>query len=341
MNKWTLSNKQLFLFLFIIQTGTIFITLQTRVIKAAEQNAWIVFTLVSFLHFLLLIIFNKYYKYFQLNKLEKWLYQIYWYVVVIIFLGTIDFILIVWVFPLTPHFIVIGIIVFISFYANISKYAVPLNISVILIPFIILFLGVLFLAVPDLIWTNLFPIGHIDKDQWIVGTKESLNAFIGLEAFLLLRPFVQDKREIKTKQILYYQLALTLFFLFTIIFTILFFPLEELKVIPVAIMFLLKSQDVTFVERLDLFFTYIWMMWSIITVSLFMFLGIHLYKTMHKPQLKFTVFIHLVIFICPIFLLSRDILKKANDLLVYGHLIFGILLPLFILFKGWRNSLRE
>ena len=313
MNKWTLSNKQLFLFLFIIQTGTIFVTLQTRIIIAAEQNAWIVFTQVSFLHFVILIIF----------------------------LATIDFLLIVWAFPLTPHFIVIGIIVFISFYSNISKYAVPLNLSVILIPFIILVLGVLFLAVPDLIWTNLFPLGHIDKDQWIAGIKESLNAFLGLEAFLLLRPFVQDKREIKTKQILYYQLVLTIFFLITILFTILFFPLEELKVIPVAIMFLLKSQDVTFVERLDLFFTYIWMMWSIITVSLFMFLGIHLYKTMHKQHLKFTVIIHLIIFICPLFLLSRDILKKANDLLVYGHLIFGILLPLFILLKGWRNSLRE
>ncbi|QFF98920.1 spore gernimation protein [Psychrobacillus glaciei] len=341
MNKWTVSNKQLFLFLFIIQTGTIFITLQTRVIKAAEQNAWIVFTIVSFLHCVLLIIFNKYYKYFQLNKFEKWLFQIYWYVVVIIFLATIDFLLIVWVFPLTPHFIVIGLIVFISFYVNISKYAVPLNISVILIPFIILFLGALFLAVPDLIWTNLFPIGHIQKDQWIGGAKESLNAFIGLEAFLILRPFVQDKREIKTKQILSYQLALTLFFLITIMFTILFFPLEELKLIPVAITFLLKSQDVTFVERLDLFFTYIWMMWSIITVALFIFLGIHLYKTMHKRHFKFTVIIHLVIFICPLFLLSREILKTANDLLAYGHLFFGILLPLFILFKGWRKSLRE
>ncbi|MFJ8064956.1 GerAB/ArcD/ProY family transporter [Psychrobacillus sp. NPDC096426] len=342
MNKWTVSNKQLFMFLFVIQTGTIFITLQSRVINAAEQNAWIVFNLASVLHLILLIIFNKYYQYFQLNKFEKWLFQIYWYTVVIIFLATIGFLLIVWVFPLTPHWIVIGIIVFISFYANISKYAVPLNISIILIPFVFLFVGALFLSVPDLIWTNLFPLGHIDKKQWINGLEQSLDAFIGLEAFLILRPFVQDKKDLKTKQIVFYQIALTLFFLITILFSLLFFSLEDIKIIPIAIMYLLKSQGVTFVERLDLFFTYIWMTWSIITVTLFMFLGIHLYGTMHnKGHFKFTAIIHFIIFICPLFLLSRDILKKANDLLFYGHLIFGILLPLFILLKGWRKSLRD
>lgn len=340
MNKWTLSNKQLFLFLFVIQTGTIFITLQSRIINAAGQNAWIIFTSISILHLVLLIIFNKYYRYFQLNKFEKWIFQIYWYSVVIVFLATIDFILIIWVFPLTPHFIVIGIIVFVSFYANVSKYAVPLNISVILIPFIVLFLAAILLAVPDLSWTNLFPIGHIDKAQWMGGIKQSLGAFIGIEAFLILRPFVQDKKELNTRKVIYYQIVLTVFFLFTIILSLLFFSLEELKIIPIAIMYLLKSQDVTFVERLDLFFTYIWMTWSVITVTLFMFLGIHLYSTMHKRHFQFTAIIHVIIFICPLFLLSRDVLKKANDLLMYGHVVFGVILPLFILLKGWRKSLR-
>ena len=38
--------------------------------------------------------------------------------------------------------------------------------------------------------------------------------------------------------------------------------------IPEPLLYILKSQEVTFVERLDLFFLYIWMIWSIITVAI-------------------------------------------------------------------------
>ncbi|WP_313890793.1 GerAB/ArcD/ProY family transporter [Psychrobacillus sp.] len=341
MTKWTLSNKQLFLFLFILQTGTVFISVQSRVIKAAEQNSWLIFIAVSLFHLFILHIFNKYYKYFQLNKFEKWLYQIYWYTIVVTFLAYIDFILEVWAFPQTPAYIVISLMVIVSLYANLSKYAVALNISVILIPFIVIFLAMLSLATKDLIWTNLFPFGQIDSKQWIDGVGQTMYAFIGIEAFLILRPFVEDKKELKFRSIALYQLILTLFFVITILYVLLFFSLEEIKIIPVTIMYLLKSQEITFLQRLDLFFTYIWMTWSVISVVLFMFLGLSLYKTMYTRSIKFTVFIHFLVSILPLFLITRELVKKSHDILMYGHYFFGLLFPLFIMLKGWRKSLRE
>lgn len=341
MDKWTISNKQFFLFLFILQTGTVFISVQSRVINAAAQNAWIVFTIVSFLHIFILILFNKYYMYFQPNKLEKWMYQLYWYAVVVIFLAYIDFILQLWAFPLTPPYIVIGLLVLISLYANLSKYAVIFNISIILIPFIFLFFAMLSLSTKDLIWTNLFPIGQISIKQWVDGAGQTLYAFVGIEAYLLLRPFVKDHQAITTRKIILYQSLLTLFFVLTILYVLLFFALEEIKIVPVTIMYLLKSQEITFLQRLDLFFTYIWMTWSIISIALFMFLGLQFYKSMHKRSVKFTIVIHLILIILPLFLISREVVKKSHDVLLYGHLFFGLLFPLFIMFKGWRKALRE
>ncbi|TQR20687.1 GerAB/ArcD/ProY family transporter [Psychrobacillus vulpis] len=341
MAKFTISNKQLFLFLFILQTGTVFISFQSRVINAAEQNAWIVFVIVSGLHLLLLILFDKYYKYFKMNKFEKWLYQLYWYSIVVIFLTYIDFVLKLWAFPLTPAFIVISLMAIISLYANLSKYAVIFNISVILIPFIFVFFAMLSLSTKDLTWTNFFPIGEIELKQWMEGFGKTIYAFIGIEAYLILRPFVQDKKQITYRKIALYQLIFTLFFVITIIYSLLFFSLKEIQIIPVTIMYLLKSQEITFLQRLDLFFTYIWMTWSVISITLFMFLGLHLYKTMYTRSIKFTVFIHIVVSILPAFFITREMVKKLHDGLLYTHLFFGILFPLFIMLRGWRKSLRE
>ncbi|MBW9235644.1 hypothetical protein JQK62_26325, partial [Leptospira santarosai] len=80
-------------------------------------------------------------------------------------------------------------VVLISFYANLSRPESAVNLGVMLIPlfpFIFIFLA---LAIPELIWTNLFPMGDITLKEWGLGLKEAKFAFIGTELYLFYRVY--------------------------------------------------------------------------------------------------------------------------------------------------------
>ena len=186
---------------------------------------------------------------------------------IVAFISYIDYTLAVWAFPETPQFIVITIMVGISLYANLSRPETVMNLSVLLIPLIPLFFGSLFLAWPDFVWTNLFPVGQISGSDLLKGIIASQFTFIGIELYLFFRSHVHSGEKIKGFPLFIYQTIWMLFYLTSVVFVLLYFTLPDLKLIPEPLMYILKSQSVTFVERLDLFFIYIWMTWSIITIA--------------------------------------------------------------------------
>lgn len=57
----------IFLLLFIIQTGVVYIAFQTPLIIYSQHSAWVVFILASVIHYGLLCLFEQYYPYFYLN----------------------------------------------------------------------------------------------------------------------------------------------------------------------------------------------------------------------------------------------------------------------------------
>ena len=103
------------------------------------------------------------------------------------------------------------------------------------------------------------------------GLLKAQVAFIGIELYLFFRKHVDIKEKIKGFPLFVYQTVWFSFFFFSVLITILYFTLTGLKLIPEPLLYILKSQEVTFVERLDLFFLYIWMIWTVITVTLVSF----------------------------------------------------------------------
>lgn len=330
-----ITRTQFFLFLFVAQTGTVFISFQSPLILSAGRDAWLIFIIASFFHYFLLLFYERNYKQFELGPVISWLYKGYWLYLTISFIAYIDYSLAVWAFPKTPQFVVIGIMVGVSLYANLSRAETSLNISVILIPMIPLFVFFLLLAWNNYEWTYLFPIGEATRTEWIKGFLKTQYTFIGIELFLVYRQYVDPSRQVKGLPLLSYHLIWLFFFLLTILVSILFFAIDELTLIPEPIMYILKSQHVTFIERLDLFFIYIWMTWSIITIILFSFTALFVHRLHFKENRKRdTVIFHLLLFILPLFFLSEEASEAIEESLVYAHLFFAILLPIIIIFKN-------
>ncbi|MCZ8535871.1 spore germination protein [Paenisporosarcina quisquiliarum] len=341
--KFFISKNQFFLGLFVVQTGSVFISFQTPLIEAASQDAWIVFIVCCVIQFIQLYLYERYYSYFKINKFLQWMYSAYWLLLVVTFLAYIQKSLSVWAFPLTPPSVIIGAVVLLSFYANISRPESVMNLGVLLLPLFPLIFIFLSLATPDLVWTNVFPMGNITLKEWGIGLKEAKFAFIGTELYLFYRTFVLKSEKIDVKSLMKFILTISTFYFITLVFILMFFSLEELKIIPEPLVYILKSQEVTFIERLDLFFIFIWMAWSIITVVYLIFtISMFMKKAITKTMTIKKVILHALLFVLPLIIIAQELFNITRDLLIYGHFLFSMIIPLFVIvINMWRGKNAE
>ncbi|WP_342525599.1 GerAB/ArcD/ProY family transporter [Chryseomicrobium sp. FSL W7-1435] len=334
---WSVTKLQIFMFLFVLQSGTTFINLQFRVINASNQHAWWLFIGVCILHGLIYLMYIKGRRFFHPTRFEKLLFQFYWTFLVFVFLTKIVFIAQLWVFQETPTWVILLCISVVFIYALTAHASVVLNLPVLLAPFFTLLIGTLFLSWSELVWLNIFPLGGIDMKEAAAGTFQSLSAFTGMEALLFLQPNLERKVKIVLKDIVIFMSVFTSFLTLSILFTLLFFSLEEIKVVPFALMYLLKSQEVTFIERIDLIFIYLWISWSIVSVILYGFL-IFRTGTTTIPTTKKLVFPVLLVCIVTSFFISRFEIRILHDGMLYTSLIFSLVLPFIIMLRGrWRS----
>ena len=288
---------------------------------------------------MMLLIYEQNYKYFVIGRFIGWLYKGYWLFVSISFLAYADHTLAVWGFPETPQIIVIALLVSVSLYANLSKAETAINLAVILVPLIFLVFVFLQFAWADLIWTNLFPVGESTSSEWAKGLLRAQSAFIGIELYLFLRKHVDSKHKIKGFPLFVYQLLWLSFFLSSVLLTLLFYTLPGLKIIPEPLLYLLKSQEVTFAERLDLFFLYIWMMWIVITVSIISFLALYVHRLHYREHHKRdTIIWHGLLLFLPVFFATKQGIDKLNELIIYVFLVFGIIIPFIVVVTNRRKQ---
>ena len=337
---FSLSRVQFFLLLFLIETGILYITFQSALISKSGTISWVIFAIACLFHYLLLLLYERYYSYFHLNTFFQWTYKIYWFCLVATYIAYTEYVLASWVLPQTPIWVVIFIIVLLSLYANLSRPETVVNIGVILIPLIALFVVFLMLAIPSLSWTNLFPIQFDNKEHILQGFMQSSYAFIGVEMFLILRPFLQKELKLSGKPLFFYQLLIFVFYMTAVIFSLLFFSIAEIKIVTEPIIYILKSQEVTFVKRLDIFFVYIWLMWSIVTIMIVVLVirVVHFEKKRKYPKTNIVI-LHVLLAIISLFLVRFDRIEFIKSNFFYVFAIFTILLPFgIIVWNKWRGK---
>jgi len=291
------------------------------------------------LHYMLLLFYERYYTQFTFGPFVGWLYKGYWLFVSVAYLAYIDYTLAVWGFPETPQIFVLAALVSVSLYANLSRGETVINLTVILIPLFFIFLITMQFAWGDLIWTNILPIGEATGTEWFKGLLKAQIAFMGIELYLFFRRHVDVKEKIKGFPLLVYQLMWLSFFFFSVIVTILYFTLTGLHEIPEPLLYILKSQEVTFVERLDLFFLYIWVIWNVITITIISFSALYVHRLHAKEHHKRdTIIWHLLLVILPLFFVSKEFVEKLIDFVIYLHLLFTILIPTIVIIMNRRKG---
>lgn len=286
----------------------------------------------------MLLFYEQNYRHFKIGPFIAWLYKAYWLFVTVVYLAYVDYTLAVWGFPETPQVVVITVLVSVSLYANLSRAETVVNLSVMLIPLILLFLVFLQFAWKDLVWTNLFPIGESTGMEWVKGFLKAQIAFIGIELFLFFRKHVDPKEKVKGLPLFVYQLVWFSFFFFSVVIMLLYFTLTGLEKIPEPLLFLLKAQEVTFAERLDLFFLYIWTVWTVVTITIISFAALYVHRLhMNKHHKRDTIIWHILLVLLPLLFLSKQAIDKLNDIIIYVYLVFGLLVPVIVIITNRRK----
>lgn len=327
-----LTKVQLFLLMFIIQTGFVYTSFQNLIIEHGGRDASIQFVSVAILMFFLLLLFEKWHANFVINRFFQWIFLLYWSVYILSFLIYVTHILSTWVFSNTPNIVLIAMFLSVCFYASISRPETSVNLGVLLIPLLIIFLLFLFRAIPNLHGTNLLPFFYEPKSYWIKGFLYCFYAFGGIEIYLVLRQYLQSDVTIRTKDLVIYSAILSSFFLISILFTLMYFALDEIYIIPEPLFYILHSLEVTFIKRFDLIFIYIWLSWSLISIICYVLL-IRLYwfrKSSNFKKLKLFVFFF-IIGMATAFLTRYSILDFLKHNLIYGVVFFSFILPFIIL----------
>ncbi len=318
--------------MFVMQTGFVYTSYQNLVIEHSKRDATIQFIIIAIVFFFLLLFFERMHKYFLLNRFTKILYLMYWFFYIIVFVIYITYVLTTWVFPNTPDVVLIAIFLFVCFYASVSRPETAVNIGVVLLPMLVLFIIFMFLAIPNLHATNLLPLFYDRSNTWMMGFVYSAYAFGGAETYLMLRKYVLNNEKITKKVLTLYSIILTSFYLLALLFTLMFFSIEEIKLIPEPILYILHSQEVTFVKRLDLFFSYIWLSWSLVAIVNYVLVMrlIYFEKKRKAPILQQLIFFT-VIGVVSTILTRFAVLDFLKHYVIYANLIFTVLIPIIII----------
>ncbi|MCM3316166.1 spore germination protein [Rummeliibacillus stabekisii] len=336
---FTITKVQLFLMLFFRTTGITFIAYSEVIIHTGGRDTWIMFLISAVIVFIQLCLYEKFYKYFKLGKLTQWIFIIFWILLLICSFVYMQYTLSIWVEQKTPNSITLLIMLFISFYISVSRPSTAVNMPVFLIPFVFIFVFSLLYAAPQLSFSHIFPIGTSTEQQWIKGTLFGLASFTGLEGYLVLRKYVLTEDKIRFKDILIYQLIITLFIAFIILIVEMFFAKASLPYLTEPVLYILKSLEVTFVKRLDIFFLYMWLAWSIISCSLIIFniRIVYFQKERKHPKLAMAV-LHILLFIGSIGFLNIRSVEFVRDNFQYLYIPITVLLPLVVI---WKNKRRD
>lgn len=337
MNK--VSVFQFFLGLFVVQLGFVYISLPGILVSEAKRDVTIIFILVMIIYGCILTFYNRFYRYFIIHSVFKWIYVLYWSINVIVLVISLTSTMKRWLLFNTPKLVIVILILLICFYGVVSRAETTINIPIIIIPLIVLFLVTLLRVTPELRVDQFFPLFDSTKREWLRGFIYAWYAFMGAELFLIYRRYAIKK--ITFKSIAVFVSIIGGMHLIGIIITLLYFPVAETKVITEPLLYILNAQEVMFLKRLDIFFIYIWFIWSVVAM-LYYLLAIKIVTKMDQKKRKNGLWATLLgsIAIISVNLININFIEMMEKYLVYIVIIFSFFLPICIIVfnKARRNT---
>lgn len=248
-----------------------------------------------------------------------------------------------WIFPMTPKWVIMSLMMFTSYYlAKESLKMIARFESLISVLFIILLIFVIFpFSKGNVLY--LLPVGHAGMGNIIKGMREAVITLAGFELLLMVYPQVRgtDGKKLKAMMISYG--CVTLFYLLIILSCSMFLGSMELSFVPEPVLYTLKAFSFQIVERADLLFLSFWVVIVMTSIVNYIFLastGITKLLKIRSTS-KVTLLVVAVCMLVALFPQNFLFISTLNEWFSYFTIgmIFVLPLPLCIL-SVMRNRRR-
>ncbi|PGS83529.1 hypothetical protein COC69_02040 [Bacillus cereus] len=355
-NETTVTTKQFICMMIQFQLGIGILSLPYMTASVAGGDAWIStaltgvcvtgailiigmlckrypsYTVFEFLEFILGKVFGR---------IITILYVIYFFSVGVLILISYSHVVKTWLLPNTPLWFTIALMVWISFYLVkenlriIGRFFVCVTVLLIILFFLVTF------TLKDANFLYILPIGHMGWSAILKGSKEAFLSFAGFEGFLIIYPYIQGTPTKKVKAALIGNTCITLFYMYIVCVTSVYFSPLELKKIPEPVLYLVKTLSLHVIARIDLIFLSIWIVSAMTSIVIYMYVvstGIAtlFFQKHHSKPLPFIA----ILFFIATLILYPNVSTLQNY--VANSAIFLILcLPVVLLFLSYARKKKE
>lgn len=337
---------QLFMLVVQTQTGIGILSLPYLLFLGAGKDGWIslliggaVIQLVLFLYYLLL---KKYpekslYEVFLLlfgkktGKFFVFLYSAYFIAIGILIVVQFERIISRWVLPETPSWVIGLILIFLAAYLAKESLVIISRFDVLISPFLLVIIVFIAFSLKDANFLFILPIGQEGIMNMILTSKDAMIALLGFEIFFFGAALAEGTPKKKLRSGLLGVLFVTMLYLYVTFVCYIYFSPQELPLVPEPVLYLLKSFTFRVIERTDLLFLSLWVVFVHNTLASYLYLsatGLTHLRKKKKSHSKFIFLPSICLFIGTLFIgMKDDEVTAFSKYLSYGSYVFVFLIP--------------
>ncbi|MBA2174660.1 GerAB/ArcD/ProY family transporter [Halobacillus locisalis] len=343
------SRRQFFYILVQTQIGVGILSLPNELHAVSRQDGWIsllVAGVVLPIVLLILWLIAKRYEdltFFQINEklFGKWggrafslLYSCYFVSVGVLIVLLFGRMISLWVLPNTPFWVMAVCIVTVGVYLTNGGLLVLARFYTMVSLLLLLLITLSFYSLQEAHWMYLLPIGESGITKIILGAKEALLSFFGFFVSIVIFSRVEGSVKERFKTMLQAHFFVTFFYLLTLIISYTFFSTKEITFVPEPILYMLKSFELPFIARIDLFFISMWFVSVATSFTTYLYMAGQGLKEVFrlKTAKRANVFISLII-VASASLIGYDMTKMETftKYVIQSGFIFTFYIPPFIL----------
>lgn len=163
-----------------------------------------------------------------------------------------------WVLPNTPFWVLAACMVVVGWYLSNGGLLVLGRFYTMVSVLLVFLIGLMLLSFEEAHFMYIFPMGEAGFSAILKGSTKALLSFFGFFVALIVFPKVEGKPWDKFKTMLQSHFFVFFFYMLTVLISYTFFSTKELALVPEPLLYMLKSFELPFVARIDLFFISVW-----------------------------------------------------------------------------------
>ncbi|NQX71766.1 GerAB/ArcD/ProY family transporter [Paenibacillus alba] len=245
-----------------------------------------------------------------------------------------------WVFPTTPRWIIMTIMMFTTYYLAKESLRMIARFEVLMSSILVILMGLILFPLFKGNALYLLPIGISGSWDIIKGVENAAIAMAGFELMFVVYPLIQSgERTILKTMMLSYSIV-TLFYLLIVIACFIFFSSDELDIVPEPVLYMLKAVSFRFFERTDLIFLSFWITIVMTSIANYVFFAAASIQKLLKVKQPSLVTLIVVIICWLLVVLPSDFLliERLNAWFsrVTLIMIYGLPILLFAI-SAWKH----